>query len=265
MPKGGRKEEQAGGAPAWMVTYGDLMGLLLTFFILLAAFSTIDDKKISQAIGSIQGALGVMPRNMMVSPIMQHQSQRQGAARRSMERVARELRTRLQVLGLEKGVEIKFDGAGGLDISLPNAILFDFGKAELKPEAYEIINQLATSLGEVPGKSVEIRGHTDNIPIAAGGLYADNYDLSYHRAKNVMLQMTGPGGIPEQECEVVACGPSQPVADNATEEGRQRNRRVQIKIRGDFSDETTQELQQMIDEMRSREPAPPTDVPERGA
>ena len=237
------------GAPAWMVTYGDLMGLLLTFFILLISFSTIDQKKITQAVTSVQVALGVQPQNMTIVQLMQNMARARQRTPRSMERAAREFRSRLQMLGMEESIEIKYDGSGGLLINLPSQVLFDLGRAELKPEAYEILNGLASSLGGIPGKFVEIRGHTDNLPIGDTSPYADNHDLSYHRAKNVMLQMTGPGGIPQQECEVIACGPSQPVADNNTEEGRQANRRVQIYVRGDFSEESKGEMQDLLDEM----------------
>ncbi|GMU93099.1 MAG: membrane protein [Candidatus Hydrogenedentota bacterium] len=251
MGKGRReKGSEGGGAPAWMVTYGDLMGLLLTFFILLVSFSSLDKNKITEAMGSIQGALGVMPTRQAIMQLQQSVIRRQQRIPKSIERVARELRQRLQVLGMEQGVDIKFEGDGGLDISLPNHVLFDFGQATLKPEAYEILNQLAASLGDIPGKFVEIRGHTDNVPVGPNSPYADNYDLSYQRAKNVMLQLTGPGGIPQRETEVIACGPSQPIADNATEEGRQENRRVQIKVRGDFSDDSAKELEQMIDRLK---------------
>jgi chemotaxis protein MotB len=234
-----------GGAPAWMVTYGDLMGLLLTFFILLISFSTLDQKKISQAIISVQDAFGV--QNMTVAQILKNMAQAQNRTPRSIERAAREFRSRLQMLGLEENIEIKYDGEGGLEINLPNRVLFDLGRAELKPEAYEVLNGLASSLGEIPGKRIEIRGHTDNLPLSDTSRFADNYDLSYHRAKNVMLQMTEPGGIPQAETEVIACGPSQPVGDNDTEEGRQLNRRVQVRIRGDFSDETEGQIQAIVD------------------
>ena len=236
-----------GGAPAWMVTYGDLMGLLLTFFILLISFSTLDQKKISQAIISVQGAFGVLPQNMTAVAIRQNMARAKARTPRSIERAAREFRSRLQMLGLEDSIEIKYDGTGGLEINLPSGVLFDLGRADLKSEAYEVLNGLASSLSDIPGKRIEIRGHTDNLPLSDTSRYADNYDLSYHRAKNVMTQMTGPGGVPREETEVIACGPSQPVGDNGTEEGRQLNRRVQIRVRGDFSDETQDQIQAIVD------------------
>ncbi len=260
MAREKKQQEGEAGAPAWMVTYGDLMGLLLTFFILLISFSTLDQKKITQAIISVQGAFGVLPQNMTVAQIMRNMAQAQSRTPRSIERAAREFRSRLQLLGLEDNIEIKYDGEGGLEINLPNRVLFDLGSAELKLEAYEVLNGLASSLGEIPGKRIEIRGHTDNLPLSDTSRYEDNYDLSYHRAKNVMEQMTGPGGIPQAETEVIACGPSQPVGDNATEEGRQLNRRVQIRVRGDFSDETQDQIQAIVD--GSLPPTPGTGAPE---
>ncbi len=233
-----------------MVTYGDLMGLLLTFFVLIVSFSSIDKNKITEVFGSVQGAFGVMPQNQTVRQLSQNFVPMPQRVPRSIERVAREFRNRLQVLGIEDGVGIKYRGDGGLEINLPNQVLFDFGRADLKPEAFEILNQLASSLGEVPGIFVEIRGHTDNIPVSGGGAFADNYDLSYQRAKNVMLQMSGPGGLEAAECEIIACGPSQPIADNGTEEGRSANRRVQISVRGDFTKESTEQVQGMIDSMQ---------------
>ena len=242
-----RVESDKASAPPWMVTFADMMGLLLAFFILIVSFSSIEKNKITEAVRSVQGALGVMPQNQTVRQLSQNVLQMPQRVPRSIERVAREFRTRLQVLGVEDGVSIKYSGDGGLEINLPNQVLFDFGRADLKPEAYEILNQLASSLSTIPGIFVEVRGHTDNIPVGGNSPFADNYDLSYQRAKNVMLQMTAPGGLQQSACEVIACGPSQPISGNDTEEGRAVNRRVQIQVRGDFSKEATVQVQDVID------------------
>ena len=90
-------------------------------------------------------------------------------------------------------------------------------------------------------------GRVPPSPVGGNSPFADNYDLSYQRAKNVMLQMTAPGGLQQSACEVIACGPSQPISSNDTEEGRAANRRVQIQVRGDFSKEATVQVQDVID------------------
>jgi chemotaxis protein MotB len=199
-----------------------------------------------------------MPQNQTVRQLQQNTLQMPQRVPRSIERVAREFRTRLQVLGVEDGVSIKYSGDGGLEINLPNQVLFDFGRADLKPDAYEILNQLASSLSSIPGIFMEIRGHTDNIPVGGNGPFADNYDLSYHRAKNVMQQMTAPGGLQQSACEVIACGSSQPISNNDTEEGRAANRRVQLQVRGDFSKEDSVQVQNMVDSMQAPAPQPET-------
>lgn len=242
-----RTDQNQAGAPPWMVTFADMMGLLLAFFILIVSFSSIEKNKITEAVRSVQGALGVMPQNQTIRQLSQSVIQMPQRVPRSIERVAREFRTRLQVLGVEDGVSIKYSGDGGLEIDLPNNVLFDFGRADLKPDAYEILNQLASSLSTIPGIFVEIRGHTDNIPVSGDSAFSDNYDLSYQRAKNVMVQMSAPGGLQQSACEVIACGPSQPISSNDTEEGRAANRRVQIQVRGDFSKESTVQVQNVID------------------
>ncbi|MCC6795533.1 MAG: flagellar motor protein MotB [Candidatus Hydrogenedentes bacterium] len=241
-----RFEEKA-SAPAWVVTFADMMGLILCFFILIVSFSSIEQNKITAAVKSVQGALGVMPQHQTSQQVKQNTINMPQRVPRSIERVAREFRTRLQVLGVEDGVSIKYSGDGGLEINLPNQVLFDFGRADLKPQAYEILNQLASSLSTIPGIFVEIRGHTDNVPVGGNSPFVDNYDLSYQRAKNVMLQMSAPGGLQQSATEVIACGPSQPIGNNDTEEGRAANRRVQLQVRGDFSDEATAQVQSAIE------------------
>lgn len=242
-----KSEGEKTGAPPWMVTFADMMGLLLAFFVLIVSFSSVERNKITEALRSVRGALGVSPQNQTAMRMSHNVFPTPPRVPRSIERVAREFRTRLQVLGVEDGVSIKYSGDGGLEINLPNRVLFDFGRADLKPEAYEILNQLASSLSTIPGIFVEIRGHTDNVPVGGDSPFSDNYDLSYQRAKNVMLQMTVQGGLQQSACEVIACGQSQPISSNDTEEGRAANRRVQLQVRGDFSDESNAQMQSVIE------------------
>ncbi|MCP4639231.1 MAG: flagellar motor protein MotB [bacterium] len=240
--KGGAEEP---GIPAWMVTYGDLMTLLLTFFVLLLSFSTISEESFDKAIRSVKRSLSVLPRKDSVSQIMSFKS---GEARmpRRAERIARELRRMLQVLGQEEDVEIEYDKEGGLKINLPNRVLFDSAKADVKPEAYPILERLGEMLTDVPNKFIEVRGHTDNRPLVSTSAYVkDNIDLSYHRAKNVAAILNTRGGLPREEFEVVGCGEWQPVATNETDEGRGANRRVELQIRGGFDARTFGELSDM--------------------
>ena len=243
---GGRKkkgEEGPPGAPAWMVTFGDLMSLLLTFFVLLLSFSVMEESKVSQAIASIQGALGVMNKNASVFEFKQVSDNKASQRSEEINRLARRLRRRMQVLGKEHDVSIEFNKKGGLKISLPSEMLFDSAKAELKQNSAPVLENIAAILADVPDKFVEVRGHTDNRPLSNSGRFRDNHDLSYERARNVMTFLTESAGMNSDEFEVIALAESQPIASNDTEEGRVANRRVEIQIRGDFSDETLESVQ----------------------
>ncbi|MFO7975976.1 MAG: flagellar motor protein MotB [Candidatus Hydrogenedentota bacterium] len=252
MPKEKRKKgnDEAPGAPGWMVTYGDMMSLLLCFFVLLLSFSSISEKKYNKAIHSLKGALGVLPKNISVIqplPVEQLRTRRS----RAMERAARMLVERLLINNKAKDVKVEFDEEGGLKINLPSQILFDTAEAKLKAPALSVLEDIGVVLKDLPNARIEIRGHTDSRPLTGGGRFEDNYHLSYGRAKSVTDFLHERSAIPLGSFEVIACGPSQPIATNETEEGMQANRRVEIHVRGEFSEETTDELRQAIDALEN--------------
>jgi chemotaxis protein MotB len=160
--------------------------------------------------------------------------------------MARELRRRLQVAGREQDVRVEYDEEGGLKINLPSRILFDTARAELKSEAEPVLNDVAEILAEIPEALIEVRGHTDSRPLINTRLYRDNHDLSYARAKSVGTYLNRLGGLPLEQFEIVALGPSQPIATNDTEAGMQENRRVELHIRGEFEADKLQEMREQI-------------------
>lgn len=247
-----KKAEGGGGAPEWLVTYGDLMSLLLTFFVLLLSFSTISEEDFNQAMMSMQGAFSILPRfSGVVSNIPRARQQQE----ESVHNVARRLRRRIQVLGLEREVKIDYDARGGLKISFPDNILFEPGSAELKPDALPLLDEVTSMLNEMPDSFVEVRGHTDNTLPPAGSPYRDNFDLSHARADAVGRRMMDAGGVAPERIELVACGAGQPVAPNDTEEGRKANRRVDIYVRG-LVDKTKIETEE-VQRKRLRETGSP--------
>ncbi|HNR32639.1 MAG TPA: flagellar motor protein MotB [Candidatus Hydrogenedentes bacterium] len=215
--------------PGWVVTYGDMMSLLLTFFVLLLSFSTVSEEDFKEAMMSLQGALGVLQANkFVVNPVPQPTRRSEGET----ERLARELRRRLQVTGRAEMVQIDYDATGGIRLTLPDAVLFDPASADLKPAAAPILQEIATLLADLPAAFIEVRGHTDSSPLISSPRYRDNHELSYWRADAVARRLAAQGGAPMSQIEVVACGDGQPVAPNDTEAGRGANRRVDIHIRG---------------------------------
>lgn len=225
----GKKCNCEAGAPAWVVTFSDLMSLLLTFFVLLLSFSTISEDDFNEAMMSLQGAFGVMPKfSGVISPVPRPQ-QRESDQR---SRTATRLRRQLQIEGLEKQVKVEYDALGGIKISVPNSVLFDAGSATLRPEAFPVLGSIGEVLSGLPDTFIEVRGHTDALPLTGTGRFRDNYDLSYFRAHTVAERIMTDGRVPMEQFEITACGPSQPMATNDTEEGRRTNRRVEIYVRG---------------------------------
>jgi len=252
-----KKADQGPTVPGWVVTYGDMMSLLLCFFVLLLSFSTISEEAFNKAFMSLQGAFGVLDRfDGLINPV----PRRPRKTQEEVERMARKLQRQMQVLAKDSDVTIEFDEEGGLKISLPSEILFESASAALRPGAYTVLNELAEVLKDVPESFIEVRGHTDARPLAYSTNYRDNYDLSYMRADAVARRLNVFGGIPLNQFEIVACGPSQPMATNLTPEGQQANRRVEIYVRGAFNRGKMAELRKKANVL-SRDSSRQSEVP----
>ena len=121
--------------------------------------------------------------------------------------------------------------ASGLQIILPNEVLFTTGSADLKPEGQDLLKELVGALEDVPYQIVVI-GHTDNVPIGPGlaKRYPSNWELAGARASSVVRIMAAEG-IPPQQLLSISMGDTRPLAANDTTEGRKRNRRIEVRLR----------------------------------
>jgi len=232
MPARGKRkkgDDNEPGVPAWVVTYGDMMSLLLTFFVLLLSFSTISEEAFNRAMMSLQGAFGVLPQfTHIINPVARPQRK----VPREIEGLAREIQRQAQVDGREQDVEVKYDKDGGLKIVLPNKVLFDSAKADLKAGCFEVLQGVGELLADLDTAVIEVRGHTDDRPLRGSSLFRDNWDLSFSRADAVVRYLGESAKVAMNRFEIIACGPSQPIATNATPEGQAKNRRVEIYVRG---------------------------------
>jgi chemotaxis protein MotB len=121
---------------------------------------------------------------------------------------------------------------GRLTVDILDRVLFDTGEATLKPEGIEVLRQVAGVLAQVPQRPIHVIGHTDNVPIrpAARGPYASNWELSTARALAAVRFLTEQAGVDPRRVGAVGYGEYRPLADNATPEGRARNRRIAIVV-----------------------------------
>jgi len=157
---------------------------------------------------------------------------------REFEDIKRELARQL------KGERVGLDVAErGLVITLADNILFDSGKAELKKEAYPVLNKIAKIIRQkAPDKNIGVEGHTDNIPIKYSG-WKSNRELSTARANNVYHYLVDKGGLKPAKLTTMGYGEFRPVASNVTDKGKAQNRRVEIVILPKYSKTDINELE----------------------
>jgi chemotaxis protein MotB len=160
-----------------------------------------------------------------------------------MEQVAREARlaqmknTYDQLVGkleseIERGEVTISELQGKLTVNMVERILFDSGKAEIKPQGLEVLRRVGNILNESQDKVVQVEGHTDNVGISSRlkETFASNWELSTARAANVVHFLQDQVGIPGERLAVTGYGPYRPIAENDTPEGREQNRRIQIVL-----------------------------------
>ncbi len=224
-----RSSTDSGGAPAWMATFSDMATLLLTFFILLLSFANMDIVKFRDAMGSIQQALGFMPTG---TGMFQHTSKptefekplATSALKNTNYLIQQELQDMVKEHGLEKDVEIE-NTPRGVVLRVRGRIFFSSGTAELKPQAYPILEKIAQIMKRFPSR-VSIEGHTDNLPVS-GGRYTSNWELSAARAYSA-LRFLMKKGVDVKRINIAGFADTHPIASNNTEEGRAKNRRVEF-------------------------------------
>ena len=237
--------------PAWITTFSDLMSLLLTFFVLLLSFSTTSQEDFEKAIGALQGALGVLAGEpIMTSPIKMHVPIIRGditEARPTLKDAQAEIEQEIEAQQQQENVEV-MQGPEGVIIRIRDQALFATGKADLKPEIMPLLNTIGAVISRMPNE-VEIEGHTDNVPIS-NDEFGNNHWLSSARALQVLDVFANEVGIEPQRLSAVGHGEFKPLVENDSPENRSQNRRVEIKIRFDENEDdvSKEDVQKFLQE-----------------
>lgn len=225
----------------YLLTYADLMNLLLILFIILFAYSQVDTEKFQQLSQSLGAALGngsppsvvsggksgnslvsfpaTMPSTVIPSKMED----------KEVNAATEEVHDIIESQGLTGSVNVTLQERG-IVISIKNSLLFESGSAEIhKNNQAELIEIGKDILARMPNKHIRIEGHTDNIPIK-GGLFRSNWHLSGYRAANVLQILVEQAGVNPKLITSVGCGEFYPMVDNDSEKNREKNRRVDIVI-----------------------------------
>lgn len=229
-----KPEEQEPGAPGWMVTFADMMSLLLTFFILLLSFSTMEEKKVKEALSSLRGALGVLPKSTEISkPDISPPQIRKPPRTEQTEKQIGKLQEQLRSKGMEKKVELSDQGKGILNIRVPASLLFRSGSAQLLESSYGILENISELMAHYLRSydaDFRIEGHTDDVPIGPSD-YPSNWELSAARSVSVMRFMTDRMGLPMDHFGVTGYAEFKPLyRPPSLDMNRSRNRRVEIIV-----------------------------------
>lgn len=305
--------KKSADVPKWVVTFADLMSILVCFFILLLSFSIMDVKKFHEVSGSLKDAFGIQKERLLSSvveligsPVLEHASNIQpvpiptlsspnssttgasqgsdvgeeaetddvveeedfdsrsgfesdvgsqeqlseaeeqalasmalAALREAMEAQERASAEAEQTLGqIQMALQREMEGRlvdidknySEIVITFPDEVGFRTGSDQITDTFFASLNRLADVLKRVDGQVI-VSGHTDNTPLAGGGRFRDNWDLSAARAVSVVRHFQTVNNISGRRLEAHGYGDTRPVDSNFTLQGRNRNRRVEIILR----------------------------------
>ena len=216
-------------APFWMTTYGDMVTLLLTFFILMISFANMDERKWAIAAKSLQGALGVMEQYKVELQIMKETPGGEDDMLIRSDMMDRLADFEQQIASEINDGDITVESIkNGLVIQLGDKLLFNSAEAELKPEAYKVLTIIAKTIKDRASEIV-IAGHTDNVPIFSQR-YPSNWELSAARAMSVVNYLITEAEVSPKILAATAYGEYRPLLPNDTPADRKVNRRVEFLV-----------------------------------
>ena len=262
-----RQEDPPKGAPAWQATFADLMNLLLCFFVLLFSMSTVDAQKFELIAASFSKTFSIFTagstsigEGMMIgngisqlpelddfinsvgymaqnTPEMEEmddlQSEVQAEGLKQSEELSERIEEAVAENNLTGDIEMQVT-AQYVQLTMKGSLLFNSGSAELKEESKPVLDKVGLILERYAAGTIEIEGHTDNVPIS-GRRYESNNELSAARALSVFDYMLGTTNLDPARIKTSGRGEYVPIADNSTDEGRAKNRRVEIRIYNEIS------------------------------
>jgi chemotaxis protein MotB len=215
----------SGGNMRWLLTYADMITLLLAFFVIMYAISKVDLKKYETVAASLRGAFrsgGAMPISTKGSGgerVLPHPNPALELFERLRANLGEDLRAgRVQIEPGPDGIVLRFQ----------DGVFFERGRAEIRPEARRMLDRLAGVMAPLP-YHIEAEGHTDTLPIRSAQ-FPSNWELSVARATAVVRYLVEAHGISPLRLAARGLGEHKPLYPNQPGQGEPRNRRVEVRI-----------------------------------
>lgn len=235
-----KPDEPKKGAPAYMNTYGDMMTLLLCFFVLLFSMADVDSQKFSAAIGSFEGGNGLLVggNSLVEKPTsgskadgdIDEETIEQQKINEELKKVEQSLGEFIQDSDLQSLVTVEKEDSDVV-IRFDDVLLFDTGKALIKEGGIPVLSAVGNELTKYvrDGYYLRFEGHTDNRPIKTLQ-FPSNWELSSSRAIAGAKFFIEEMGYDPAVISAEGFGEYRPIADNSTDKGRAINRRMEIKV-----------------------------------
>jgi chemotaxis protein MotB len=249
--KGGHEEAHAD--ERWLLTYADMITLLMALFIVMWSMATVNTSKFEALSASLKDAFSgkiLSGGEAIMQPGSSSQSQAaaptpplpaikaaeetsaadgKGAAKETeeLEKLKREIDAWTETHGLKRAVETQIARRGLIIRVLTDDVLFESGSAQIKPSADSLLDALSRLLKTQVRNPIQVEGNTDNVPVS--GMYPSNWELSTARATTVVRSLIQ-RGVWSGRLGATGYAAEHPLASNKTEAGRRRNRRVELVV-----------------------------------
>ncbi len=248
---GGRKrrghEEEHENHERWLVTYADMLTVLMALFIVMFALSVVDKAKFEKFKEGLNGDLGSGTSLLSGGPGLQQagdtpidlqaaitaldekQSRQQAASqeRDDLERARQKILQSLVARSMEDTVRFKLDERGLVVTVVTDDVLFALGSATLRPGGNAVLDAIAPALKALPNQ-VTVEGHTDDLPIS--GRFASNWELSAERATSVLRYLLDTHHVPAKRLGAAGYADQRPLTPNVSGAARSANRRVEVIV-----------------------------------
>lgn len=214
----------------WLLTYSDMITLLMIFFIMMYVISNINTQKfqaLARVLGAAFGSSNILNNGNAILPEEVNTTGPVGGDTSQLALLKKQIEQEIDRGGYRGKVTVSLEKRG-LVVSVQDTVLFVSGSADLTPQAKGIITGVGVMLKPLPN-FIRIEGHTDNLPIH-NQQFPSNWELSAARATNVVQALIADCGIPPERLSATGYGEFRPIVSNDSDEHRQMNRRVDILI-----------------------------------